>query len=128
MPTAKAHLNPTRSRFGKRHVPGQMNKTEAAYAELLHQRFVGCEQLGAAGVLMWEFEAVTFKLAHDCRFTPDFMIWLADGSIEYVDTKGAGPVADDALVKIKTAAAKFSMYTFVIEQLTKSDGWQRREF
>ena len=64
-----------RSKYGKRHVPGVMNVTESRYAEVLQLKKLSGE------VLEWLFEAQTFKLADDCRFTPDFMVLYADGTI-----------------------------------------------
>ena len=114
-----------RSKYGKRHVPGVMNKTEAEYAALLEARKLAGE------VVEWHFEAVTFKLADMCRLTVDFMVIMADGSIEFHDAKGGQPVTDDALVKMKAAAEKFWPFLFVIEQKQsrKLGGvWKRREF
>jgi hypothetical protein len=111
-------------RYGKRHIPGVMNKTEEQYAETLQARKLSGE------VLAWWFEEHTFKLAPDTRFTPDFAVLLADGTMELVDVKGA-PTADDALVKIKCAAEKFWQFKFVQEKKrAKRDGggFERREF
>jgi hypothetical protein len=111
------------TRYGKRHVPGVMNKTEEAYAEILQARKLAGE------VIRWEFESITFKLAPDTRFTPDFAVWLADGSMEFVDVKGAGPISETSRVKAKCAAEKFPQFKFVIEQrLAKRAGWKREEF
>ena len=110
---------------GKRHVPGEMNKTEQRYAELLEQRRIAGE------VVAWSFESITFKLAKDCRYTPDFFIELANGEIECVDTKGTGPVDPVSKVKARTAAEKFYQFRFVMEQQqTKKDGggWKRTEY
>lgn len=114
-----------KSKYGKRHTPGEMNGTETAYAELLRAR----ELIG--DVIAWHFEAVTFKLAKDTRYTPDFMVQLADGSMEFVDAKGGGPIDPKSLVKIKCAAEKFHQFKFVIEQkqAKKYGGcWKRTEF
>lgn len=121
MEITKATVSVARSRHGKRHVPGQMNKTEAEYADILHARVLAKE------VVSWEFEAFKIRLALRCWYTLDFFVVLADGSIEVVDVKGGGPIEDDALVKIKAASESYWMFKFVIEQKTK-DGWQRREF
>lgn len=113
------------TRYGKRHVPGVMNQTENAYASILEQR----KAIGE--VIRWEFEAMTFKLAPLCSFTPDFMVWLTDGSMEFVDVKGCGPIDDKSTVKIKTAAEKFPMFSFVQEkkQLKRDGGgFVRRDF
>ena len=114
-----------RTRYGKRHIPGVMNATESAYAETLEARRLTGE------VLLWLFEAVTFKLAADCRYTPDFAVWLADGSMEFVDAKGGGPMDEKSRVKAKVAAEKFPQFDFVIEQkLPKKSGggWKREVF
>lgn len=116
---------PGQGRYGKRHKPGEMNQTEKAYSDLLEARKVAGE------VEQWYFEAVTFKLAKDCRITPDFVVYLADGTMEFVDTKGGGPVNETSKVKMRCAAEKFPQFAFVMEQrLPKKlgGGWQRTEF
>jgi hypothetical protein len=113
------------SKYGKRHKPGVMNGTEQAYAELLQARKLAGE------IIEWWFEAVTFKLADDTRYTPDFQVLLADQTIEYIDAKGGGPIDPKSLVKIKCAAEKFYQFKFVIEQkLAKKLGghWKRTEY
>lgn len=114
-----------KSKYGKRHKPGEMNGTESAYAELLQARKLAGE------IVEWYFEAVTFKLADDTRYTPDFVVYLADGSIECVDAKGGGPIDPKSLVKVKCAAEKFFQFRFVIEQLQSrknGGGWKRTEY
>lgn len=112
------------TKYGKRHVPGQMNKTEELYAADLQALKIAGE------VVEWFFEAVTFKLAADTRYTPDFGVLYADGVLEFVDAKGGGPINPTSLVKVKCAAEKFPMFRFVIEQKkAKKDGggWKRLE-
>ena len=113
------------TKYGKRHKPGEMNGTESKYAEILEARRMAGE------VLAWIFESVTFKLADDTRYTPDFAVLLPDGSMEMVDAKGGGPIDPKSLVKIKCAAEKFFQFTFAIEQLRSKKhggGWHRKEF
>jgi hypothetical protein len=113
------------TRYGKRHVPGVMNQTESAYAAILEQR------IAIGEVIRWEFESVTFKLAADCRYTPDFSIWLSDGTMEFVDAKGGGPMDEKSRVKVKFAAEKFPQFVFVIEQKQakkNGGGWKREVF
>jgi hypothetical protein len=113
------------TKYGKRHVPGQMNRTEAEYAGILQARKLAGE------IIEWHFESVTFKLADDTRYTPDFDILFADGTMEFVDAKGGGPIDPKSLVKIKCAAEKFQQFAFVIEQKqSKKDGggWKRKEY
>jgi hypothetical protein len=111
-PAAKATARPKPQ-------PKGMNKTEAKMDELLRGMML-------AGEVQWYgFEAVTFKLADDCRFTPDFIVIYADGSIEARETKGFW--RDDAKVKIKVAAAKFHWLTFAAFRLVKGQ-WEREQF
>jgi hypothetical protein len=107
---------------GPRRVAGQMNRTEAAYSELLEARRLAGE------IRAWWFEAVTLKLAHDCRYTPDFLVQLADGALECHECKGFW--RDDARVKIKVAADKFPFRFVAVKKLRKKDGggWQEEEF
>lgn len=83
--------------------PGQKNKTEQAFeSEILAPlKLVGC-------VVQYDFEPVTFRLANNCRYTPDWGVVWHDGSIEYFENKacqsGGKVIAeDDAMVKIRVA-------------------------
>jgi hypothetical protein len=106
-----------------------MNQTETSYADMLQARVID------GTVLEWRFERKTFKLADDTRYTPDFEVILADGSKEYVDVKGSGPIDPKSLVKIKVAAEQNWEYLFVIEQkqikkVAEATGntWKRTEY
>jgi hypothetical protein len=77
----------------------KMNGMEAAYAGLLDLR-KKCGEI----VEYW-FQAFTFKLADDCRYTPDFVVMLPDGVLEVYEVKGFW--RDDAKVKIRVASAMF---------------------
>ena len=114
-----------RTKYGKRHTPGEMNQTEAAYAAMLETRKLAGE------VIEWHFESITFKLADGCRYTPDFMVVLQDHTIEFIDVKGGGPVDAKSIVKVKVAAEKYWQFRFVVEQkLAKKMGgnWKRQDY
>ena len=66
---------------GRRRVEG-MNGLEQEYAGLLELR------RHAGEISWWAFEAMTFRLADDTRYTPDFAVMLADGQMEIHETKG----------------------------------------
>jgi hypothetical protein len=85
-----------------------MNKTEAAYADLLDAR------VAAGHVSEWWYESLTFKLAADCRYTPDFCVVLASGELEVHEVKGRRKgqggqywAEDDAKVKFRVCARTF---------------------
>ena len=102
------------ARASVRRVPGAMNGTEAAYAQALE------EQRCAGEVAWWAFEAVTLKLARDLRYTPDFIVQLADGTLEAHEVKGFW--RDDARAKIKMAAALFPLRFIAVQRAAKRDG------
>lgn len=106
-----------------RHKSGEMNKTEAAYAaDALEPR----KQAGE--IADYWFERFTFKLADDCRYTPDFVVMLANGELECHETKGYWQ--DDAKVKIRVAASMFPFRFVAIQKQPKKDGggWIYQEF
>lgn len=112
---------------------GVRNQTEAAYERHLELR----RQAGE--VLWYAFEAVTFKLATDCRYTPDFVVMTQAGLIELHEVKPTTtrerksgervkvPYAiDDSKVKIRVAAAQMP---FVFKMVYRVAGnWQEDEF
>lgn len=101
---------------------GQMNKTEAAYAQELEAR------KNAQELLWYVFEGVTLKLADGCRYTPDFAVLRADGVMEMHEVKGYWQ--DDAKAKIKVAADKFPFKFIAVYKRPKKDGggWKVEEF
>jgi len=97
---------------------GNMNKTESAYHQYL-------EALKAAGEVEWfAFEPINLKLADKCFYRVDFLVMIKGGLLECHEVKGYW--AEDALVKIKTAAAKFP-FRFKAVKLVKGK-WEVREF
>jgi hypothetical protein len=102
--------------------PGVQNRTEAEYAALLESRKI-------AGEIAWyAFEGVTFKLAADTRYTPDFAVMLADGRMEMHEVKGFW--RDDAKIKIKVAAEMFPFRFVALKKRSKKSGggWDVEEF
>lgn len=113
---------PMRARVARR-VAGQMNKLEAEYAAAVLE-----PRKQAGEILEYWFEKFTFKLADDCRYTPDFVVQLASGEMECHETKGYWQ--EDAKVKIRVAAELFPFRFVAIQKLPKKDGgeWKHQEF
>lgn len=65
-----------------RHVPGEMNKTEEAYAAHL------ALQLAAGEIAWFRFESVKLKLAEKTHLTIDFFVMTAAGDLEAHEVKG----------------------------------------
>lgn len=98
-----------------------MNKTEAEYAGMLQERHLRGE------VSWWKYEAITLKLADNTRYTPDFLVMLADGTLEIHETKG-GFIREDGWLKLKVAAGMFPFRFFLCQKQAKKagGGWQIR--
>ncbi len=100
--------------WGARKTPGTMNRLEQAWESMLSAR------LHAGEIAWFKYEAVTFKLAPDLRYTPDFLVMLPDGTLECHETKGF--FAEHNKVKVKAAAAMFPFRFVLIQQKAKKDG------
>ena len=78
----------------------RMNKTETRWAARL---------TADPTVLAHQFEAVTLRLARDCRLTPDFLVVHADGALGFDEVKG-GYIREDAAIKLKVAVDKYPFF------------------
>jgi len=95
-----------------------MNKLEGAYSAYL-------EGLRRAGeVIAWQYEPMSFKLAENTRYVPDFLVITAEGGVEFHETKGF--MRDDAAVKLKVVAALYPYFTFRLVRLVRHT-WQIEE-
>ncbi len=98
----------------RRHVTGEMNKLEQSYAQTLDLYKLG------GSVADWRYESMKLRLAKRTWLTMDFLVILADGTVELHEVKGHWE--DDARVKIKVAAEMFPWFTFRAYKKTKF-GW-----
>jgi hypothetical protein len=105
-----------------RKIAGVMNGTESQYADLLNLR------KAAGQIAQFWYEAVTFKLGADLRFTPDFLVMAPDGSLEVHEVKGSF-IRDDARVKLIAAAERFPFRFYLAQRLAKKHGggWKIEE-
>ena len=103
---------------GAFHKAGEMNKTEAEYANVLELK------KRAGEIADYRFECVKFRLADKTFYTPDFAVLKPDGAFELHEVKGFWE--DDARVKIKVAA---SIYPFKFIAVRKQKGaWETEVF
>jgi hypothetical protein len=101
---------------------GQMNKTEAAYAAHLTQRWM-------AGEVAWfKFEGIKLRLADNTFYSPDFAVMLSTGELEQHEVKGFWQ--DDARAKIKIAADMYPFRFVAVKVKARKDGggWAVEEF
>jgi hypothetical protein len=92
----------------------KLNKTEAAFLQYISQ-FYPAERIG--------IQDVTLHLANGCRYTPDFRV----GWHSFYEVKGH--MRDDAAVKIKVAAARFTdlQLFLVFRDKNQPSGWRIEE-
>ena len=95
-----------RARGRTRHEPGRMNKMEAEYAGILDVRRQAGEVAG-----YW-FESLKLRLADRTWYSIDFLVMLADGSLEVHEVKGF--MEDDAAAKLKVAASQYPLFPFIL--------------
>jgi hypothetical protein len=97
---------------------GQMNKTEAAYANYL-------EGLKHAGEVLWyRFEGVKLRLADNTVLTIDFAVMPISMQLEMHEVKGF--MIDDANVKLKIAAEAYP-FVFKLIKRAKWGLWETTE-
>ena len=107
---------------GRQRVAGTMNGTEANYASQL-------EIARRVGDIQWfAFESIKLRLAPATFYTPDFLVMLADSTLEVHEVKGHWE--DDARVKIKVAAEMFPFRFIAVSPVAKRDGggWKIERF
>jgi hypothetical protein len=93
---------------------GTMNKTEEAYSRHLETLRIAGENNG------FMFEAMKFRLADNTFYTPDFIVFAADGVIEAHEVKG-GYIFDDAMVKLKVVAELFPFRFYLCQKKRAKD-------
>lgn len=101
----------------KRQNPGEMNKTEAAYARRL-------DLMAREGeIVEWWFESVKLRVGKLCHYSPDFLVVMPDGELQIHEVKGSRRVfTDDAKVKLRACANKYPL-RFYVAFPTKGGGW-----
>jgi len=103
---------------------GVMNKTEGQHADTLQLRLLAKE------VLWYGFEVVKFYIGatpdgRQMWYSPDFLVQLADSTMEIHEVKGAY-ITEDSAAKLVAAARLYPQFLFVRYQKTKR-GWERKE-
>ena len=100
--------------------PGTPNKTEAEYMLVLGAR------KAAGEIVRWDFERYTLTLSHSRpgvkgqRYTPDFMVQLPDGEMEFHEVKGFRN--EKTMNKLKIASEMFPHTFRLVTRRLKRDG------
>ena len=112
-----------KAKWRPRQEVGKKNKTEERFEnEILHT-------LKATGAVdSWTYDCIILRVGTDkCWYSPDFMVFRENGDIEFVDVKGGAGFEDDALVKIKAAAAQYPQFLWSSWMYRKKE-WTERNF
>ena len=97
---------------------GEMNKTEARYANYLDMLKFTHE------IVDYCFEPAKYTLAPRTGYTPDFMVQPLVGKTEFHEVKGSKAVfRDDAKVKLKVFADKYRSFFKVKAVYPSKNGW-----
>jgi len=103
-----------------RHVAGEMNGIEKAYAAHLESRRVCGEIIG------WKFEAIKLKLARATFYNPDFLVIALEYRLELHETKGFWE--DDAILKFKLASEMYPEFRIIaVRRLRKPTRWSFKD-
>lgn len=97
----------TKARWRPKKEPGRMNQTEKRF----EQNVLWARQL-AGEVSHWWYETLKFRLADNTFYTPDFVVFMPDGSIECIDVKGSGGWEQHTRIKMKVAAEQFPEFAW----------------
>jgi hypothetical protein len=81
-----------------------MNGGERAYARYLDKRRMAGE------IVWWAYEPLKLRLAEGAWYTPDFVIQMADGTIEIHEYKGF--MREAARVRLLVASDRFPFFPF----------------
>jgi len=101
----------------------EMNKTEAAYADLLEARKVAGE------ILSWKFHPMNVRLANNTFYEVDFLVVTKDLELQIHETKGTY-TTQVGNMKIKLCAEVLPFFRFIkcIKQAGKDGGWKFKEY
>jgi hypothetical protein len=100
---------------------GKMNKTEAAYAQILAAR----KHDGT--ILDWKFHAIRVRLADNTFYEPDFLVLSASGQIEIHETKGSF-TTQAGQTKVKLCAEVLPWFRVFKCSRQKNGEWIIHEF
>lgn len=101
---------------------GEMNDAERRYAEYLDAR------VQDGSVLWWKFEPIKLRVADGAFYVPDFMVLVADSTLEIHEVKGHWQ--DDARLKVKVAQSLYPFRFMAIRAVptSRGGGWEVEDF
>ena len=97
----------TKARWRPHKTVGQMNKTERRFETAVLK-----PRLWAGEIVGYVYEPSRWRFGTDWKatYTPDFMVFRADGQIELIDVKGSAGWEEATRQKIKACAEKYPQF------------------
>lgn len=130
-PFKRARNLPRAKAIGPRKKTTGMNKGETAYAAVLDT------MLERGLIVGWWYELLSIRLADNTRYNPDFVVMLADGTLEFHEVKPRKNGKDgkpdsywaeeDAKLKVKLVA-EHSPIPVIIVWPNRHGGWVQVRF
>lgn len=71
-------------------------------------------------VIGWWFHALKLRIGKDCFYEPDFLVQLADGTLELHEVKGH--LEDAAAVKMRAVVAQYPFRLLLVTRRPKAEG------
>lgn len=93
-------------------------KTELEFSLILSR------DLHAGLIHSFQEQSLTLVIGDGCRYTPDFSVWLLDGTLKCIEVKGPY-IREDALVKYKSAVRQYPKIQFELHQRQKGGQWSK---
>ncbi len=80
-------------------------------------------------VIGWWFHALKLRIGENCFYETDFLVQLADGTLELHEVKG-GHIEDDAVVKLRSVVDQYPFRVLLVRRRPKAEGggWRVTEF
>jgi hypothetical protein len=91
----------------------KMNKTEAAYADVL---------AADKTIAWWRFGALVLRIGEKCFYHTDFFLMRTDGRLEIHETKGF--MRDDAQVKLRAIREMYPFFRLAVVKKAKAGAWE----
>jgi hypothetical protein len=92
---------------------GTMNETEKTYAWILEAKKQKKE------ILDYKYEGFKLRLADDCWYVVDFMVYRLDGVMEVHECKGPY-IREDAMIKLRCIAEQYPFPVFLCQRVKKT--------
>jgi hypothetical protein len=93
-----------------------MNETEKTYAWILEAK------KNKGEILDYEYESFKLRMADDCWYVVDFLVYTKEGIIEIHEVKGPF-IREDAMIKLRGIAERYPFPVYICQRIKKTTGF-----